>query len=344
MTVICAFNEIDGLTTVSNASRLEVSTSTTYGVITGVSRAAFGSDLNNLSMTRDLGQVVTEGWAHVRLYPRNDYPGTGSNAGNLFSLLDENNSVVAAIYADSQGSAVNPFLPLGIRVNGVGGLSAILFSAGTGSSNLLDIDIHFRVADSGGFYRVYFSGALVYEFLGDTRPTASTGIRTVQFDTRGCNSSSVPDHTYFSQVIVSTSSTIGARVHTLALSAGSVNDWTGAVTDINEPTDSPASLISTATNGAEILMAAGDVSGLLTGNVISALVMSSSAQAVIGSPVTNLAGRVKLGATTYDLGTVAPLVSGFRGVQHILGTNPATALPWQIADVNGAEIGLQART
>jgi hypothetical protein len=208
------------------------------------------------------------------------------------------------------------------------------------AGNTFEIDVHFKI-DEDGFVNVYSNQVLVASFTGDTRlPSGDQNASRLTMNSPG--TTSVFPTVRFSQILVSSLPTLGARVHTLPLTAGSVNEWIGSVSDINDSSNTPSSLISTNTDEAEILMAAGDISSINTGNAITALVMSTASRALGGAAVTQQIGRVKLGATTYNMGSAVALSDGFGKVQHILALNPDTTAAWEASEINGAEIGFQA--
>jgi len=343
MTVLCAFNEHDGLTSMSSTATLLISTSTADGVIAGLTRAVFGGN-TNWNASRALGQELAEGWAHVRIRPRNAWPGSVSggheNSGNMVTLNDNSGNVICAIYVDSQASNTNSNLPFNVRANGTGGLSGVIYTSTTNISLLLDFDINFKVADSDGFYKIYLNGSLIYTFTGDTKPGTSTGVASITFQSRVAlaNLSS-----YFSQVVVSDLPTIGARVHTLALSAfGDLSQWAGAVTDVNGTEESPATILTEGTPNEQVLFTKGTMSAVVAGNVVSGVVMGHRSRYAAGSPVTKVRGIAKVSGTIYENAAAQTLTESITGHQSIFGLNPATSAPWTVAEINAAQIGMKA--
>lgn len=342
MATFLAFSETEALDSVT-AGITNVTTGN--AVVAGVNRA--GIQLVNQAIAlATLESVLNEGWVHARVVPRNSTSIAGSLADYLFGIVDENNNIIAGFYQNNTTNGATIFwraVYFGDPLIGTGGsepTTGVLIGTPTGAA--YDVDIHFKIADTGGFIRWYVDGTLVREFLGDTRNGTSANIAKLRFRALGNSTGADFRHwLQFSQVIVSDEPTIGARLHTLELSAGSVNQWTGAVADVTAADWTPATLISESTPGEEILFAATDMAALNPGNEIKALVLSQSALSFSGSPVTKLRGRAKLGSTTYN-GASKTLTNGFAKVQHFFNTDPSTSLKWTRTALNSAEIGMMA--
>ena len=327
MTTYVAGSEVEILSsfngTVSTDSRIAVS---------GVNRAGF--QFVGTGQTGVLNFTgVTEGWFHFRAASINNDAGVANVVQATARLRNSTDQTLVTFNRGTQTLTQWQVQILSQPVVEVSG-------------NEADWDIHFKIDPTVGFVRVYRNQALVTSFEGAVQFASGTQEVSRFFMTSVSALSGISTRaTGYSQLLCSSDPTLGARVHTLPLSAGSVNTWaTGTVTDINDTADTPGTFIATDTNGDEILFEMGDISGLLAGNGIRALVMSTSSQTLGGSPVTNQRGRVKLGATTYDMGAAVAPGTGFKRVQHILDLDPATTLPWVVADINAAEIGLKAET
>jgi hypothetical protein len=322
MTVFFAGNEFECLTTFNGTVTTDASVA-----LSGVNRA--GIQFTGATQSgRAEFSAQTEGWWHFR-YNR---AVTGAAGTDTVASLRNSTDQALVNFTSTRNSVTSHFVS-------ILGATAVAFPGGS----TFDVDIHFKVAASGGFVKVYVNNSLLTESSGNTQLASGAQSISRFFMTAPVSGSLFPIARY-SQLLGSSFSTLGSRVHTLGFSAGSVNDWIGAVTDINDTSNTPATLISADANNEEVLMAATDISSISSGNSITALVVSSAARAVSGSPVTNLIGRVKLGSTTYDLGSAVTLTDGFLPVLHILGLDPSTSAPWVASDINSAEIGLQAKT
>ena len=342
MTTLLAFSETEALDAVLSG----VSNITTGNAIeAGVNRAAIQL-VNQAVALATLDTPQNEGWVHAKVVPRNGSSISGSLADYFMAIVDGNNNIIAGFYQNntSNGASIQwravYFLDPLIGTGGNEPTTGLLIGTPTGGA--FDVDIHYRIADADGFIRWYVNGSLVREVLGDTQNGASTVISKVRFRALGTSAGTTAPHwLQFSQVIVSDEPTIGARLHTLELSAGSVNEWAGTIADVTGVADSPLTFIQETTIGDEILFAATDIAAINSGNEIKSLVLSQSALAVPGAPVTNLRGRVRVGGTTYD-GATKGLTSGFAKTQHFFELNPATSAKWTLAQANGAELGMEA--
>jgi hypothetical protein len=326
MTVYVAGSEVEIFSTFNGS----VTTDSTVAV-SGINRA--GVNCLGIGQTGLIEfSPQDEGWLHFRA-ARIGTSATGGEASReILRLRNSTDQNLFRLWALS--GVTNSFEAQILN------LTVVPFTNGGGGS---DYDVHFKIAETDGFVRVYRDQTLVTEFDGDTRlPSGAQEVGRISISGSARLTSGAATNAAFSQFLVSELPTLGARVHTLPLTAGSVNEWTGSVSDINDSSNTPASLISTNTDEAEILMAAGDISSVATGNAITALVMSTASRALGGAAVTQQIGRVKLGSTTYDMGSAVALSDGFNKVQHILALNPDTTAAWEAADINGAEIGFQA--
>lgn len=343
MTTFLAFSETEALDAVLSDV---VNVTTGNAVIAGVNRAAIQLTRQAIALA-SLDTPQNEGWVHAKVVPRHSFSIAGSLADYLMGIVDGNGNIIAGFYqnATSNGATINwravYFGDPNIGVGGNDPTTGLLL--GTPNGEAYDVDFHFKIADIDGFIRWYVNGSLVREVLGDTQNGTSTVISKVRFRALGNSSGTDFNHwLQFSQVIASDEPTIGARLHTKELSAGSINEWTGTLADVTGPAHTPTTYLQETTPGDEILFAATNMASVNSGNEIKALVLSQSALAVPGSPVANLRGRVRVGGTTYD-GPVKALTPGFAKTQHFFPVNPATGLKWTLAQVNAAEIGMEAQ-
>lgn len=345
MTTYVAFSEVEAADIVnSNVAVLTAGTA----IEAGVNRAAIQLSSQAIFLTT-LETPINEGWFHARVVPRNGTADAYVVIDYMMSIVDENDNIIAGFYDNKNSTGGSSHTP---------SVRAVMFSdTGIGSQNLnttgvlvvanptesaYHFDMYFKIGNSGGIIRWYVNGVMVREFLGDTQNGASNLIKKIRFRALGRNDDTGNDHTLrFAQVLVSDLPTINARVHTIPLSAGSVTEWTGSVSDINGSEISPATVMTEATIGDALIMATTDsAASILTGNEIRDVIISSSALHVAGSLVNGLTGKVKIGGTEYD-GDPKSLTSGFKLTQHMFSLNPATSAQWTISDINGAELGIE---
>jgi hypothetical protein len=322
MTVFMAGDEVELFTSFNGS----VSTHSKV-IVAGVNRAGFSFFGSGQSGTVDF-TPQTEGWFHFRMGL------IGSNTNNSEANRE------TAFLRNSSGQTI---FRLWSSTRSENYLAQILNQGLVAAPSFGgDWDVHYRINAVDGFVRVYFNQVLVTQFDGPVQ-FASGDQSVSRFLMLGFNTNLGGACTVgYSQLLSSDLPTLGSRIHTLPLSNGSVNEWDGVVTDINDTSNTPATVISTGTVNEEVLFVAGDVSGINSGNGITAVIISTASQAVTGSPVTRQRGRLKIGSTTYDMGDAVVLGNGFTRTQHVLATNPETLSEWLLADVNAVEIGLRA--
>lgn len=341
MTIYAAFNETEAL----NGVTADVTNTTTGAcVIAGVNRAAVQL-VNGAIATANLNAPINEGWVHARVVPRNGSAISGSSADYFLAIVDSDGNRIAGFYQNNttNGSVLGwRAVYFGDPLVGTGSSEPTtgLF-LGTTSNVGYDVDIQFKIANTDGFIRWYVGGSLVREVTGDTQSGSSSNIGSLRLRSLG-TSTGASHYLQISQVIVSDEPTIGARLHTLELSAGSVNQWDGSITPVVDTTHDVTTVISEDTVDQEILFACSDVASISSGNEIKALIVSSAALGLPGSPVTKLRGRARVAGTTYN-GAEVTLSATFGPVLNIFDTNPATGAKWTLSAANGAELGFQAR-
>lgn len=324
MTIYLAGNEVEILTNFAGASA-PVATTSSDVAIAGVNRAGF--ELSGVSAADAvLSSPITEGWVHVRIGAN-----TGSSVGavstDVFALKNAEGQNLVRIYDPNSGTTFSVQILSGTVISGLG----------PG-----DYDIYFKLSATVGACQVYREGALITEISGNVQfPSGTQSLSKFTFRGR---SATVPASltSRFAHLIVANTPTIGARVHTLPLTVSTPNNWTG--TPANVTGTASAGTISETTVNDEINFSAADFGTTLQdGFGIDAVVISSKAQALTGSPVTRLQGRSRVSGTPYDVGGSQLLGTGVSPVQHIVGVNPATSTAWTVATVNAAEFGVQAK-
>jgi len=327
MSVITAFNEAEGLTNISDALDLQIST--LAGItITGVARGGFLIRSAGNQCTHSLPSTQTTGWLHFICRGRTS--GAGSGATEFLSMRDEAGAPIFGLGNVSAGVSVHPVLA------GVLNSSVTLASAGVNT-----YDINYNIANTGGFIRCFVNGALVYEFSGDTMP-GTTGVATLRFTGGATGSTSTTLDVHFGQVLLSSNTTIGSLVHTLPLTAfGAVNDWTGALTTVNGHALNDTTFLSEDAVNGTVLFDKGVMSAILAGNQITGVGMTHRSLFNTGSAVTRTQPAARVSSVNH-FGTSQLLTNGLRNYTQMFALNPATSAPWTVAEVNAAQIGLRA--
>jgi hypothetical protein len=145
---------------------------------------------------------------------------------------------------------------------------------------------------------------------------------------------------YWSQLFASISPTLGQRLYTLVEDTnGAAQDWTGAVTDINELVFNDATGITSASVNQ---VSTYYKNGLSTSGVV--LGIGTSARFNIGATgPQNIQNVLRVSGTNYTspstLGT-----TGFAPAQYMWMTNPATSTAWTNATANTIEWGVKSIT
>lgn len=326
MAVISAFNEADGLAAISDITQLGISTLSGVA-ITGVARGGFTLQLHTTTADHDLPSPMSEGWIHLVMRGRD---ATSTAAVTIFEARDNSGNSLFGCAHEASSIPVKPSI-----------LGSTISAETLASSGVNTYDIHFNIADSGGFVRFYVNTALIYSYSGDTRPGASTGVSVLRFRGGGAITGAAQT-THFGQVIVSDAPTINARVHTLPISAfATFSEWSGVVGNINAHALDDATNITADAVNERVTFTKGTMGSLLSGNVITAVGVTARALQISGSPVTQLEPMARISSTNY-FGTAVPISTGVRGRSIFFAQNPATSAPWEVADVNAAEIGLRA--
>lgn len=341
MTIYLAFNESEAL----NGVTADVTNiTTTAAVIAGVNRAAVQL-ARGVICTADLASSINEGWLHAKIVPRYGSSISGAATDYFLSIVDENNNQIAGFYQNNNSNGDILELRLvyfgDTSVGSGGGGTDTGLLVGNTSSTGYDVDLYFLIDDTVGILRWYIGGTLVREVLGDTQNGASDLIKGLRLRSLGTNDGT-NHNLVISQVIMSDEPTIGARLHTLALGTASTNDWDGTLTDVTGTTYNTSSTLSTDVAADEVICATGDIGSINSGNEIKAVIVSTAALSIPGSPVTELRGTAVISSTTYNTADVA-LEPAFAPVLHIFETNPATTAKWTLAEVNAAEFGFEAR-
>lgn len=321
MTVFLAGNELEILTYVSGAAA--VASTDANVAIANVNRAGFSIANGGVSSVQ-LPSNRTEGWMHCQFHRDGAFGGTTTNAialrnaegQNIFRIVCEPSAVATTSYALLTASPVS----IGLQT--------------------FAVDVYWKISATVGILRVYVNGSLVGEVTGNVQfPSGTQSVNNIYLQGPQGNATTT---CHYSNIVVADTPTLGARVHTLPLTVAATNNWTGTPAGVTGT--SVGTAISETTANDEISFNAADFATTLqSGYAIDAVIISSRAQALTGSPVTRLQGRSRISGTPYDVGGSVLLGTGFAPVQHVIAQNPATATSWTVSGVNGAEFGVQAK-
>lgn len=211
-----------------------------------------------------------------------------------------------------------------------------LGSSFTATFHLQVIDIHLVANSVSGSGTVYFSGT--------QRSTGSADLSSIagvaQFRGYG-KTVGIGAQTGFSQVICSTTSTIGGRLFTVPVTgAGSDSAWTGTYANIDEVTYSDADFINSASANQVSTFAV--TAPTLTGYVVQAVAVTARAKKGAAGPA-NLQLALRSSGTNYFSSSKA-LDAGYKAFVNIWDTDPATSAAWVNSAVSTLQPGVKSIT
>ena len=224
---------------------------------------------------------------------------------------------------------------------------------GTGSGTLLAtgaiavnvgtpvlIEVHYKPHNTEGVFQVKVGGILDIDFTGDTTDGA-TAIDGIRVGGDGTYYSSC----WFDNVVIDNAAWPGnTKIQAIKpAGAGNSTQWTPSAGDnyacVDEVPPSESDFIVTNTLDHLDLYAAGDLAGTI--GSVKCVQLQALAKAE-GSPTPhNLQLAVRTNGADYFSGDKA-VPSSSTPLSNLWEANPATAAPWQEAEVNAMEIGVKA--
>lgn len=190
------------------------------------------------------------------------------------------------------------------------------------------LDLHIDIANDT--VEIYVSGTLRQTITGTDLSTLTD---IAQIRLRSTTSS------FHSQIIASTSSTIGRRLMTAVPTGdGTTNQWTASYTSVDELVYSDTDFIFSGTANQVELMVVTPV-GSTSGYTIQGVAVNARAN-TDGSGPQNLRLAVRGGSTTEISGSDLPLLTGYGAYCVIFANDPSTTLPW--ASISGLQVGVKS--
>lgn len=208
------------------------------------------------------------------------------------------------------------------------------------TTGVVKYDINFKIADTGGYIKVYQNGVLVGQTSNpDTRILASwAGIDAVCMQSGG-NATCI-----YSEVIASDKDTRAYQLHqVLPTGNGTHTAWTGDYTAVDETGASDTDFITTTTDGAMETFTFPALSSLLNTLTLEGIVLSSRVQGGSTAP-TKVKGLARIAGTDYEKAGDGATPTAYGAHQVIYSVNPATGLQWVGAEVSSVEFGYKAIT
>lgn len=200
------------------------------------------------------------------------------------------------------------------------------------------IDIRCKIDNSTGDFAFYWNGAVQAQLTGDTDQVAASAVDIILV--RGWQAS-LPRQ--MSEVIVSTTSTLGQRVATLPPTAtGTTSAWTGTFADVDESDINDSDFISSGTPSQVTTFGMADLSATAAGYDVVAFVAAARARHGATGPQ-NLQLATRTHSTDYYSSNVAGLTTSFaNGFYEIWEDNPNTSVPWTTTEINAVEAGVKS--
>ena len=202
------------------------------------------------------------------------------------------------------------------------------------------IEVHYKPHNTEGVFQVKVGGILDIDFTGDTTDGA-TAIDAIRLG----GDSGYYSSCWFDNVVIDNAAWPGnTKIQAIKpTGAGNSTQWTpsagGNYQCVDEVPPSESDFVSTNTIGHLDLYAAGDLVGTI--GSVKCVQLQALAKAE-GSPSPhNLQLAVRTNGADYFSGDKA-VPSSSTQLSNLWEANPATAAPWQEAEVNAMEIGVKA--
>ena len=202
------------------------------------------------------------------------------------------------------------------------------------NNTLYRIDVRFKIDASAGAAYVYLNGELILSGTGLDTTAKITEVNAIGFYQTGPLTTST-----YSAIIAADETTRGMDLIPLAITGnGTLTDWTGDYTDIDETGYDDGDFIASTTGGDQETYTF-DLT-VPNGYVINSIVVSAR-MANYGDLVSGIKAITYQSATAYDMATYSGIEFLPDHNQIISDTNPATGLAWLEADITGGELGFE---
>ena len=207
------------------------------------------------------------------------------------------------------------------------------------TSGLVRMDIHVKLHDTDGLIAFYASGNLVMYYAGDTIQAGLSTVSKVTFRTSYTNTT----NGWVSAVIIATEDTRDMVFDQNQFAAnGTGTDWTGDYTNVTKTGKDDAGFVKSATGGQVETYNQADIDGGLALLDVKAVAVPLRCRKGATGP-SNIQAVARVGGTNYPTANLSPDVA-WALREGIFETNPATGLPWTVAEVNAAEFGVKSIT
>jgi len=208
------------------------------------------------------------------------------------------------------------------------------------SDTFYELDLHCKIADSGGVFRLYVDGTQIAEFVGDTLNSGYTSIDRVRFGSNIGSRSSTDWGSLISQVVVADQDTRGMKVATLKVTGnGNSTGWDNDYQNVDEA-------LVYSDSDVIISDAAGEVETYELGNhglsdyVVLALAVNARGLRGASGPQ-NIQLAVRIGGTDYFSGNTGPGTT-FGPLRNMWPLNPDTSAAWTLSELDSLEAGVKS--
>lgn len=293
----------------------------------GYCRAYINATPNSAWEFKDDQSAQTELWFHARVQHTADGGGVANDT--RIDLVSNANSQTAQfqVVRATTGQTWK------IRKRDSGGTLVDIGTAFAVFTNptVFNLDVGVLIHASTGYVKCYVNEILVMSFTGDT----STQHNVV--DNVRCIPHRVSDVVNIAEAVLSSTSTVGLRVQSLApTAAGNHSDWTGTFAAVDEVALNTSDFLTVATTVASHTLTFENTHADFAARTIKAVKLTGSV--FTDGAITGIKPLVRNGATTNE-GTTVTIATGTTNLGTLMLLNPVTAAAWTVAEVDGTELG-----
>lgn len=280
----------------------------------------------------DLATALAELWLSFEVY--------SSNLATQFPYLEFYNTAY---------STTQPLFTL--RWTGTGPISfqywngTAMVTSGTLPASFIEaethrFDVRVKLADVGGIFEVVRDRVTTATMTQtDTIQTAATTIDRIRLSGPGSGSD-----TYWHNIFVADEDTKPYEMYSARVTgAGALAQWTGAVGNINENGFNDTTTLSAGAADLTSTFTLETIPTKFTHYKVASVFLGGRAQGGVADPTTfDAAARV--GGTVYQQTLLRALGPSFGPFIAKWAVNPATGLPWTIAEIGASQFGFKSKT
>lgn len=200
------------------------------------------------------------------------------------------------------------------------------------------VDVHILQDGVNGKVEIWKDNVNLLSFTGDT--SSPQGIGQIRF----IGLAGATNRMHISQIAVASTSLLNHKVQSLNIVAdGTFTSWVGDYLSVDELNPNLSDFVETNTVGAQESFQLSDVNPSYSTYNVKAVSVSGIVSNDAGSAVNDNQFLVYTNSTAYTSPNLGIVKDGTNQVKsHIWETNPDTAAPWTVAEVNALETGVKA--